>query len=67
MLDSLRAIRERHPQLPMAVLTNKPVKPSQEICEALELAPFFFENYGGNSFTTKKPDPEGLLTLMARG
>jgi phosphoglycolate phosphatase len=64
VLDSLRAIRERHPQLPMAVLTNKPVNPSRQICEALELAPFFFQNYGGNSFTTKKPDPEGLLTLI---
>ncbi|HXS11420.1 MAG TPA: HAD hydrolase-like protein [Acidobacteriaceae bacterium] len=64
VLDSLRVIRERHPQIPMAVLTNKPVKPSQQICEALGLAPFFFQNYGGNSFTTKKPDPEGLLTLM---
>ena len=64
VLDSLRAIRERHPQLPMAVLTNKPVNPSRQICEALELAPFFFQNYGGNSFTTKKPDPEGLMTLM---
>ena len=48
----------------MAVLTNKPVNPSRQICDALELAPFFFQNYGGNSFTTKKPDPEGLLTLM---
>lgn len=64
VLDSLRAIRQRNPKLPMAVLTNKPVKPSRQICEALELAPFFFQNYGGNSFTTKKPDPEGLLTLM---
>ncbi len=64
VLDSLREIRDRHPQLPMAVLTNKPVNPSRQICEALELAPFFFQNYGGNSFTTKKPDPEGLLTLM---
>jgi phosphoglycolate phosphatase len=64
VLDSLRAIRERLPRLPMAVLTNKPVKPSRQICEALELAPFFFQNYGGNSFTTKKPDPEGLLTLI---
>jgi phosphoglycolate phosphatase len=64
VLDSLRAIRGRNPQLPMAVLTNKPVHPSRQICEALELAPFFFQNYGGNSFTTKKPDPEGLLTLM---
>jgi phosphoglycolate phosphatase len=64
VLASLRVIRERHPQLPMAVLTNKPVNPSRQICEALELAPFFFQNYGGNSFTTKKPDPEGLLALM---
>ncbi len=48
----------------MAVLTNKPVNPSRQICEALGLSPFFFQNYGGNSFTTKKPDPEGMLTLM---
>jgi phosphoglycolate phosphatase len=64
VLNALRAIRGRNPQLPMAVLRNKPVHPSRQICEALELAPFFFQNYGGNSFTTKKPDPEGLLTLM---
>jgi len=49
----------------MAVLTNKPVKPSRDICRALSLEPFFFQNYGGNSFDTKKPDPEGLLTLIA--
>ena len=65
VLDSLTAIRSRHPHLPMAVLTNKPVIPSRAICEALGLAPFFFQNYGGNSFPTKKPDPEGLLTLIA--
>lgn len=64
VLDSLRIIRERNPHLPMAVLTNKPVNPSRQICDALGLAPFFFQNYGGNSFTTKKPDPEGMLTLM---
>lgn len=67
VLDSLRVIRERNPQLPMAVLTNKPVNPSRQICEALGLAPFFFQNYGGNSFTTKKPDPEGILTLIREG
>jgi phosphoglycolate phosphatase len=64
VLDSLRVIRERNPMLLMAVLTNKPVNPSRQICDALELTPYFFQNYGGNSFTTKKPDPEGLLTLM---
>jgi phosphoglycolate phosphatase len=64
VLDALRTIREQHPRLPMAVLTNKPVNPSRQICDALGLAPFFFQNYGGNSFMTKKPDPEGLLTLI---
>ena len=48
----------------MAVLTNKPVRPARDICEALGLAPFFIRIYGGNSFNTKKPDPAGLLALM---
>jgi phosphoglycolate phosphatase len=65
VLDALHHIRTRHPALPMAVLTNKPVNPSREICAALGLAPFFFQNYGGNSFPSKKPDPEGLLALIA--
>ncbi|HEY4354674.1 MAG TPA: HAD hydrolase-like protein [Acidobacteriaceae bacterium] len=65
VLTSLQAIRERNPNLPMAVLTNKPVRPSREICQALALEPFFFQNYGGDSFTTKKPDPLGLQTLIA--
>jgi len=65
VLEALQAIRDAHPLLPMAVLTNKPVRPSQTICDALGLTPFFFQNYGGNSFPTKKPDPEGLLTLIA--
>jgi phosphoglycolate phosphatase len=65
VLDALTQIRTRNPHLPMAVLTNKPVNPSRDICRALELEPFFFQNYGGNSFDTKKPDPTGLLTLIA--
>ena len=48
----------------MAVLTNKPIGPSQAICDALGLSPYFFRIYGGNSFATKKPDPEGLLALL---
>jgi phosphoglycolate phosphatase len=65
VLESLTQIRSRHPDLLMAVLTNKPVNPSREICSALGLERFFFQNYGGNSFDTKKPDPEGLLALIA--
>jgi phosphoglycolate phosphatase len=48
----------------MAVLTNKPVRPAKAICEALNLAPHFMSIYGGNSFKTKKPDPEGMRALM---
>lgn len=48
----------------MSVLTNKPVRPAQAICEALGLAPFFQHVYGGNSFAMKKPDPMGMRTLM---
>ncbi|HKN16825.1 MAG TPA: HAD-IA family hydrolase [Candidatus Sulfotelmatobacter sp.] len=48
----------------MAVLTNKPVVPSRAIVEALGLSPFFTQIYGGNSFATKKPDPEGARKLL---
>jgi len=50
--------------MPMAVLTNKPVRISQLIVEGLGLARFFRVVYGGNSFETKKPDPAGLNVLL---
>jgi phosphoglycolate phosphatase len=65
VIDSLEAIRTTHPDLLMAVLTNKPVNPSRIICSHFNLTRFFFQNYGGNSFHTKKPDPHGLQTLIA--
>ncbi|MDE3187569.1 MAG: HAD-IA family hydrolase, partial [Acidobacteriota bacterium] len=69
VLQALAALRTVHDQpgaaeRAMAVLTNKPVRPARAICEALGLAPYFLNIYGGNSFTTKKPDPEGLNALM---
>ena len=48
----------------MAVLSNKPVNPSRDILQALGLGDFFVRIYGGNSFTTKKPDPLGALTIL---
>jgi phosphoglycolate phosphatase len=48
----------------MAVLTNKPIGPSTAICDALGLSRYFFRIYGGNSFSTKKPDPQGLNALL---
>ena len=64
VLDALADIRTRHPLLKMAVLTNKPVAPSREICRHFRIDRYCFAIYGGNSFHTKKPDPEGLLALI---
>jgi phosphoglycolate phosphatase len=50
--------------MPMAVLTNKPVRISVRILEALGLAKYFRAVYGGNSFATKKPDPLGAQTIL---
>jgi phosphoglycolate phosphatase len=48
----------------MAVLSNKPVHPSRAIVEALGLGDYFVRIYGGNSFPTKKPDPQGVRVLL---
>jgi phosphoglycolate phosphatase len=70
VLEALAALKELHDAPSgltrrMAVLTNKPVRPAREICDALGMAEYFLNVYGGNSFATKKPDPEGLRALMA--
>jgi len=49
---------------PMAVLTNKPVRFSEGILEGLGLSRYFQYVHGGNSFETKKPDPQGLNILL---
>ncbi len=48
----------------LAVLTNKPVRISNDILCALGVADKFFRVYGGNSFEQKKPDPIGVSTLL---
>ncbi|HET8547944.1 MAG TPA: HAD family hydrolase [Bryobacteraceae bacterium] len=73
MLDHTRlypGVREALDQLhaagmPMAVLTNKPVRFSRGIIEGLGVAGHFFQVYGGNSFEQKKPHPVGVETLMS--
>ena len=60
-------VREGLEQLkahPMAVLTNKPVRFSQAILDGLGISHYFRYVYGGNSFPTKKPDPEGVNVLL---
>lgn len=51
-------------ELPMAILTNKPVRVSGRILKELGLAKYFRLVYGGNSFATKKPDPFGAQTIL---
>ncbi|WP_263384717.1 HAD family hydrolase [Granulicella arctica] len=65
VLEALETIKAANPKILMAVLTNKPVNPSRAICAHFGLDRYFFQNYGGNSFHTKKPDPLGLQTLIA--
>jgi phosphoglycolate phosphatase len=52
-------------RVPMAVLTNKPVRISVRILEAMGLANYFRAIYGGNSFETKKPDPLGANAILS--
>jgi phosphoglycolate phosphatase len=62
--EVLRLIQANGASRKMAVLSNKPVNPSRAIVQALGLAEFFVQIYGGNSFETKKPDPLGVETLL---
>ncbi len=48
----------------MAVLTNKPVRFSEEILNGLGLSRYFQFVYGGNSFEKKKPDPMGVEAIL---
>jgi phosphoglycolate phosphatase len=59
-LDRLHAA-----DIPMAVLTNKPVRFSIRLLEGLGLEMHFFRVYGGNSFEEKKPHPMGIDLLVA--
>lgn len=50
--------------VPLAVLTNKPVRFSVHLIEGLGLDLHFFRVYGGNSFDEKKPSPVGINLLV---
>jgi phosphoglycolate phosphatase len=60
----VRETLEKLASMPMAVLTNKPVRISVRILEAMGLSKYFRAIYGGNSFDTKKPDPLGARTIL---
>lgn len=55
---------EQLARMPMAVLTNKPVRISVRILQQMGLSRYFRVIYGGNSFETKKPDPRGAMKIL---
>ncbi len=63
-LVAMRQVNHGSRERLMAVLSNKPVVPSRQIVQALGLGGFFRQVYGGNSFSTKKPDPLGAETIL---
>src|SRR5580704_17563044 len=63
VMETLAKLGEQ--RISKAVLTNKPVKISVRILEALGVAQYFQAIYGGNSFETKKPDPHGAKTILS--
>ncbi len=51
-------------RVPMSVLTNKPLRPTELILEGLGLRQYFGEVAGGDTPSGRKPDPAGLLRLI---
>jgi len=58
-------VRRAQPHARLTVLTNKPGGPSERILEALGLRDLFHEVVGGDGPYPRKPDPAGLLAMMA--
>jgi phosphoglycolate phosphatase len=50
---------------PLAVLTNKPAAPTVRLLDALGLRGFFRQIVGGDGPYPRKPDPAGMLAMMA--
>jgi phosphoglycolate phosphatase len=62
VLDALHLARH-HAHL--GVLTNKPVSPTRKLLEAFAVADLFESVIGGDGPYPRKPNPEGLLAMMA--
>jgi phosphoglycolate phosphatase len=61
--EILPVLADRHS---LAVLTNKSVKFSVTILQALGIDSYFKEVLGGDSLSTKKPDPAGIFYLAEK-
>jgi phosphoglycolate phosphatase len=63
MVETLQALDEQGRRL--AVLTNKPHRATLRVLEGLGLLDRFADVIGGDTDQGRKPDPAGLLTLVA--
>lgn len=59
MLESLAGVA------PLAILTNKPQRPTERILDGLGIAPMFKWIVGGDTAHGRKPDPAGLAHVIA--
>jgi phosphoglycolate phosphatase len=59
------ALEALAPRGALAILTNKPQRPTGRILEGLGIAPFFASVVGGDTRHGRKPDPDGLHHLMS--
>jgi phosphoglycolate phosphatase len=59
------ALEALAPRATLAILTNKPQRPTERILEGLAIAPFFRWTIGGDTTHGRKPDPAGLQHLMS--
>lgn len=66
LYPSVREVLDHFRGRTQAVVTNKPNPYSREILEALGVAGYFMEILAGDSEYPKKPDPAGILAVMAR-
>jgi phosphoglycolate phosphatase len=63
MIEAVHAVRATRR---VAVLTNKPERPTRQILKGLGMDVLFSDVIGGDSPHGRKPDPAGLLDLVAR-
>jgi phosphoglycolate phosphatase len=56
----------RHAGWRLAICTNKPVAAARSLLAALDVEPAFATIGGGDSFSSRKPDPAHLLGTIAR-
>jgi phosphoglycolate phosphatase len=63
--DIVETLEEIHGMnIPMGVCTNKPEAFTRQILEGLGLAAYFSSVVGGDTTSTRKPDPQPVLTCL---